>query len=132
MKRIELTEQFIAKMSPQDRKMLGVTSNSDHRLADYLRNERQAQNMFARWLTINEIYYIQPRADIRSTVRIGHPDFSIFHKGKTLFIEMKAEGGTLSESQIECAETLRQRGFTVQVCYSALEAIEATREFFSI
>jgi hypothetical protein len=46
-----------------------------------------------------------------------------------LFVEMKSEKGTLSESQKDEKTILEDRGYKVVVCYSAEEAIEAVKEY---
>lgn len=78
--------------------------------------EADIQDPFAAWLTGQGIYFIQARRDRRSTIKVGHPDFSIFLPGgKTLFIETKRPGGKTRPSQVACIEKLRAAGFAAHV-----------------
>jgi hypothetical protein len=121
-------------MSPADRLALGKAGwTADESLAkSEARTERAEQKIFSQWLNLNQVYYIQPRPDRKSGIKVGHPDFSIFRAGKALFIEMKAPGGRLSEEQKRCIGELVDQGFSVELAYSAGEAIIKTREFFEL
>jgi VRR-NUC domain len=121
-------------MDPADRKLLrkaGLTAEECIERAQ-ARTERAAQKLFASWLSLRSIYFIQARADKRSTIRVGHPDFSVFRDGKVLFIEMKGDGGQLSQEQEQRIGELLDQGFRVALAYSAIEAIQVTREFLGV
>jgi VRR-NUC domain len=129
-----LPDHVLEKMSPADRKALGkggVTASEAIAKAE-AKSERAAQKLFASWLSLRSIYFITARPDKRSTIRIGHCDFSIFHAGKVLFVEMKGPRGRLSEEQEQCIGELLDKGFRVALAYSAVEAIQVTREFFGV
>src|ERR1700752_2080504 len=55
------------------------------------------------------LHYVWPGGDKRSTIQIGHPDFSIwFPRGQTALLEFKLPGGKFSPEQeqpdqISCA-----------------------------
>jgi VRR-NUC domain len=80
-------------------------------------------------LSLRGLYFVTPRSDKRSTIKPGHPDFSIFHAGKVLFVEMKTQTGRLSDEQEQCIAELTAKRFPVVIARNALEAIQATREF---
>lgn len=126
-----LPDHVLRLMSPGDRKELGKAGLLASECIEkaQARSERAEQKTFASWLGLRGLYYIQARTDKRSTIRVGHPDFSIFRAGRVLFVEMKGEGGRLSEEQEQCISELTSEGFQVVVAHSALEAILATRHF---
>lgn len=63
----------------------------------------------------------------------GAPDIFIavptaIHNG--LFIEMKTKGGRVSKEQAEVHDILRRNCYRVSICWSADEAMLATKEYF--
>ena len=94
--------------------------------------ERQDQKIFSAWLSQRGLYFIQARADRKSTIRIGHPDFSIFRDGRTLFLEMKCPHAQPSREQIQCLNALRSAGFEAEIVRSAASAIETTKRYFDL
>jgi hypothetical protein len=67
-----------------------------------------------------------------STIRVGHPDFTIFENGRIVFIGMKKAHTQPSADQICCMDMLRDRGFTTVIARSDVEAIELTKDFLGI
>jgi hypothetical protein len=94
--------------------------------------ERAEQKLFAAWLTQHALYFFQARSDKRSTIRVGHPDFTIFENGRTVFTGMKKARTQPSADQICCMDMLRDRGFTTVIAQSAVQAIELTKDFLGI
>lgn len=64
-------------------------------------------------------------------VRKGLPDVMVLHQGRALFLELKAEKGTLSESQRECHKALNYAGASVFVVRS-IEDVQFALESSSI
>jgi hypothetical protein len=96
--------------------------------------EINEQKIFNAWLTIKfrerKLYPINPRSDKATTIRVGHPDYTIFlPAGQMLLMEMKVAGGTLRPEQIECIERLIELGYTVRIPGDANEAIAEVRKF---
>lgn len=59
----------------------------------------------------------------------GIPDLTILKPSGALYIEMKAQGGRLSENQTEAINKIKQMGFPVEVCYSLDEFIEVIEKY---
>jgi hypothetical protein len=55
----------------------------------------------------------------------GFPDLIVLLEDKPIFIEMKKQGGKLSDAQKDWHYTLTKSGYFVAVCYSADQAIFA-------
>jgi len=87
-------------------------------------SEKEMHRLFANWLNLQEFLFLEARMDKPSTIMEGWPDFTVFHKGKTAFVELKVLGASLREEQAACIAALRQDGFAVAVCRSAQEAID--------
>lgn len=109
------------------------------------RAEREIQNEFLAWLEHHRdrLYWISVRPDRKSTVRVGHPDVSIwgfrpptrttFGEKTSLLIEFKTEIGKLSGDQEQIHVWIGNIGAVkVLVCRSALEAIEQTKAHFGL
>ena len=97
------------------------------------RSERHEQKILNNWLNIqlaeHKLWPINPRSDKASTIRRGHPDYTIFLPGRVLLMEMKVDGGVLSQFQLDAIATLAKLGHTVQLPQSASEAIAIVQKF---
>src|SRR6516165_4486691 len=123
-----LPDRVLRLMSPEDRALgkVGWTREEcETRFAT--RSERGQQRLFATWLASRRMPYVQPRPDRKSGIKPGWPDFSVHAGNRSIFIEMKVQGGKLSPEQAECLELLRREGFRCEVCHSAAEAILVTK-----
>ncbi len=127
-----LPEHVLRLMTPEERARIGQQSASEAQDSCGANLERRQQKLFVSWMQLVGLYYIQARADKRSTIRVGHPDFTIFHSQKVLLIEMKSDLGVLSVDQQECGLSLVNQGFVVLICRNASEAIDQTKEFFKL
>ena len=121
-------------MSQEDQqyyKELGLIPDPAKTAKTLARNEIREQRVFSRLMTQRRILFINPRSDQKSTIAIGHPDFTIFlPNGRMFMIEMKAPGGRFSPEQIGRIEALRAIGHLVEIAYSADEAWKITlREY---
>jgi hypothetical protein len=93
-----------------------------------LRRELDEQKQFAGILRKlkkqgEQLHYVWPRGDKRSTIQIGHPDFSIWlPNGRTALFEFKLSSGRFSLEQEETIALLRNLGHHVCIVASALEA----------
>lgn len=71
------------------------------------------------------IRYLHSDMRRKSTLPIGHPDFTCFMPGgTTIFFEVKTSTGQLSQVQEEYIADLRRDGFTVHVPRSFDEFLE--------
>jgi hypothetical protein len=91
------------------------------------RNEIAEQKKFYGWLRRmrrqGKLWFINPRSDKRSTITVGHPDFSVWlPNGRTLLMEFKAPGGKRSPAQEEASTLLDSLGHPVLLIYSAEQA----------
>jgi hypothetical protein len=98
------------------------------------RRETQEQKIFNAWLNIKlgerKLYPLNPRSDKPTTIRKGHPDYTIFlPNARVLLMEMKVDGGVLSPEQVQSIELLSDLGYPVKLPHSASEAITQVRTF---
>ena len=98
------------------------------------RNERHEQRIFSNWLNIQlaerKLWPVNPRSDKASTIRRGHPDYTIFLPGpRVLLMEMKVEGGILSQFQLDAIAILAELGYTVHLPQNAADAIAIVQKF---
>jgi hypothetical protein len=127
-----LPDHILEKMSDKDRRAIKQTTAKEAGEKHNLRLEREDQRQFSQWCNLNGIYHDWSRTDKRTTGRTGKPDFSVHHKGLTLFIEFKRPGQKLSEEQEAIQEWLTKQHFDYFVCYSDEEAIKGAKRFFAI
>ena len=131
-------EHILRLMSPEDRKALGAGAITAAEATERAlgRREREEQKIFNTWLNVKsterKLYSINPRSDKASTIRVGHPDYSIFlPNARVLFMEMKVDGGELSKDQVQCIELLSELGYRVEIPWSAARAISLVKEFLT-
>jgi hypothetical protein len=98
------------------------------------KREIQEQKIFNSWLNRQlaerKLYTINPRSDKASTIRRGHPDYTIFlPNARVLLLEMKVQDGILSADQIQCIGLLAELGYEVEIPHSAAQAINIVRKF---
>jgi VRR-NUC domain-containing protein len=91
-------------------------------------SEKLEQGKFAKWLKeqwqAGRLEYFWQRTDKRATGKAGTPDFIVaVPKGKTLWIEFKAPGGTLSPVQSATLKNLAILDHRTALCHSSAEAI---------
>jgi hypothetical protein len=96
------------------------------------RAEIPEQKTFGQWLDLKDILWINPRSDKKSTIRAGCSDFMVFHRSKTLFLEMKAPKCKQSQHQLGFEQSVIKAGHVYRLAFSSLEAIEICREFFGL
>lgn len=82
-----------------------------------------------RFLRANNLPYINHRPDVKSGIRSGWPDFSIFLAGRCLFLEAKTAKGEVSPRQWLCIADLERSGNPVKIVRSASEAISAVERW---
>jgi hypothetical protein len=123
-------------MSPQDQ-ALHTPDDSPERLAappDFKGQEIKQQKILNNWLNLQlaerKLWPINPRSDKATTIRRGHPDYTIFlPKGRLLLMEMKVTGGVLSEEQLTAIGILSELGHEVAIPASAHDSISLVQKF---
>lgn len=125
-------ENILKWMSPEDQKLVGQMPATHATAKSLHRKELDEQREFAGWLGLHEnagdLTYDWSATHKPTTRRVGWPDFSIYRNGKSLFIEMKAEGGRQTDEQKLMGFRLESQGFDYLLCYSANEAIETVKK----
>ena len=101
---------------------------------DFKGQETKQQKIFNNWLNLRlaerKLWPVNPRSDKATTIRVGHPDYSIWLPGgKTLLLEMKVPGGTFSDTQVQAIGLLADLEHEVLVPESAYQAIEMVRKY---
>lgn len=120
-----LSNNILTKMDPETRKKLGQLTAQEATEKNDRDLERQMHVEVARELYRNRIYFIEARMDKRSTIKVGHPDFTCILKNQVFLIELKVKGGRpLSNDQLNVIDELKQAETDVLVAYSSKEAIE--------
>lgn len=128
-----IPNHILKRMKKEDRPkgIEGMTSDEIEGLNER-KTEQAIHHDIISFLRRNCIPYDHSRMDRKSTNTLGHPDFSIYMHNRVLFLEIKKQGGKLSEEQIKRIEHLGASGNTVFTCYSYDSSIEKIKEFFSL
>jgi VRR-NUC domain-containing protein len=118
-------------MSPEE--AAKVTAEQD---AVLVQREKVEQQIFNDWLKARrdegKLQFISPQMHKPSTIEPGWPDYTILLSGgRTLLIEMKADGGKLSELQREKIQRLTALDHPVQVLFGHDAAIRCVEIFFA-
>jgi hypothetical protein len=121
-----LPEHILQRMSAKDRAMLGPggLTAPEAITSAQKRWEREEQRIFARELNRLELPFCWHRTDKRSRATLGCPDFIVGCAGKTVWIEFKVEGGTLSDEQTKFSTCLSRQRLQLHICHGAAEAIK--------
>jgi hypothetical protein len=98
--------------------------------------EKTEQQLFLKYLrsqrAAGRLWFINPRSDKASTIEPGHPDYTIWIKGKVFEIEMKASGGKLSPEQEIAISFLQELDSDVWIAWSAKEAENIVESYLSV
>ena len=86
--------------------------------------ERKLNELVTTDLRRRGAYVIVSRTDKQPTIRRGHPDLTVMYNGRACCIELKAQGGRLSDHQRECIADLERAGVQTVVRYSFAEAVQ--------
>ena len=70
------------------------------------------------------IFVIVSRTDKASTNQVGLPDIVACYNGRVAMVELKANGGKLSDRQIACHAELTRCGVPVAVAYNFDDAVQ--------
>lgn len=129
-------DNILRLMNPADRPKGPAGWTAAESGARYVqRTERQEQAEFAKWLSrqqsMGELIYFWQRTDKRATGTPGWPDFSVYSAGQSFFLELKVEGGLLSDAQKECLDWLLGHEFKVAIPPTADEAIRITKQWMA-
>lgn len=125
------------RMSPADQ-ALHTPDDTPEQLArasqpDFTGQEVQQQKILNNWLNLRKaerrLWPINPRSDKATTIRQGHPDYSIWLPGRVLLMEMKVKGGILSQVQLDAIGLLAELGHEVHLPNSAHAAIRLVKQF---
>lgn len=75
-----------------------LPEETDFRMAKMA--EKKLQEQCEAWLRLHNLFYLRMPMHKPTSIRIGWPDFAVFFPGNhALLIEIKVEGGRLSEDQ---------------------------------
>jgi hypothetical protein len=89
-------------MAPEERKPLGkagaIPEEVDAKAAKIA--EKKLQEQCESWLRRNGLFYLRMPMHKPTSIRVGWPDFTIILPGgRALLVEIKVDGGVLSEDQ---------------------------------
>lgn len=125
-----LPNHIIKLMPKQDRpKGVAGMTTEEVNLKNELKSEKSIHDDIIAYLRRNILPYDHSRMDRASTNKVGQPDFSIYIHNRVLFLEIKRQGGKLSEDQIKRHAELEAYGNKVEVIYSYSEATAKILEF---
>src|SRR6516165_4964803 len=98
--------------------------------------EKLEQQIFLKYLKGRraeaKLWFINPLGHKPSTIEPGHPDFTIWVKGKCFCIEMKAAGGKLSKEQENAISCLQGLDHEVHIAWNAGQATRIVEFYLSV
>jgi hypothetical protein len=129
-----VTQDIARLMSPEDRAALGPVAqlNSEAGSTPRHRSEIAEQKIFAAWLKIQQqngrLWSTWQRTNRPTSGKVGQPDFIIALPGaKSLWLEFKAPGNSLSKEQQSTLALLGALDHRAVVVYAADEAIRLVK-----
>jgi len=97
------------------------------------KGELHEQRTFNTWLNLRrlerKLWPVNPRSDKASTIRAGHPDYSIWLLNRSLLLEMKGPDGVFSQQQLAAIRLLDELGHDVHIITSADAGIKLVQKF---
>jgi hypothetical protein len=119
----------IRQCMPQEaRKAMNAPTSEEVGERVAVKLEKELHDQFQQWCAVNDIDFIHARMDQRSTIRKGHPDFTLLRDGRGCCIEFKRPGGKLSDDQTKVIWRLKLHGVPVEVFDDIAEAITFARQ----
>ena len=96
--------------------------------------EIKQQKIVNNWIKLRfeerKLWSINPRSDKATTIRPGHPDWTLFlPHGKVLLLEMKVTGGNFSHHQLDAIGRLTDLEHEVLIPDCAYDAIQIVKQF---
>jgi hypothetical protein len=124
-----IPERILRLMSQEDQAR--YNQNAEKAIG---KREVQEQRIFNNWLNLRlaerKLWPINPRSDKATTIRCGHPDYTVFLPGgQMLLMEMKVKGGTLSAVQLDAIGILSELDHEVHIPNSADDAVKLVKKF---
>lgn len=116
----------------ESRFRIDVPKSSVRGNEDTVNEIRDIHKPLIQWLRANHLPYINHRPDVKSGIRSGWPDFSIFLAERCLFLEAKTSTGVVSPKQWLCIADLERAGNLVKIVRSASEAISAVMKWAGV
>lgn len=105
-----LPENIRKCMPKEDRQKTGALTLVEVFEKEARGEEIKTHNKFMDWCRLNGVSFVHSRTDRKSTIRSGHPDFTLLWHGRGCCVEFKAPGGRLSEDQSEAIAELAKNG----------------------
>ena len=92
--------------------------------------ESKLSAAFATYLMQRGLPFIVSIPGRRATIAVGHPDYSIFWDSRAIFVELKVEGGVLSQAQKDRMGVLVAAAMPCFVAWNLKDAIDFVRLHF--
>ena len=98
------------------------------------KREKEEQRIFDDWLRphfeAGELWVIHPQMNKASTIEPGTPDYTLLLSGgRTLLIEMKTDGGSMSPVQRHAAAALAHLDHPIYIAWGHAKAIAIVQKF---
>jgi VRR-NUC domain len=117
-------------MSPEDQKALGIPTDPEVRDKWFTGREKVMHQQFEDWLNRNDLDYVHPRMDKRTTVQKGVFDFLVWFGPKLAWVELKTDNGRLSEEQKEFLARQTVKHTPAFVAHSYEAAVKFIQDVF--
>lgn len=120
MKTTFLPDNFLKRMSPEDRKALGKAgvTNEEAVKKFALKKEKELHDQIEQFLRLHGVTYRHDRMDRKTTGTVGWPDFTFVWRGIPIALECKLPSGLVTPEQAKVINGLTNDGWKVRVVYS--------------
>lgn len=96
-----LRERILAQMQAESPAVPAAAAEEPRKPnpAERRREVKELHDPFRNWLELHKIPYVYPRADQKSSIRVGWPDFTVLARGRVCCVEFKWPGEKLRPEQ---------------------------------
>ena len=128
-----LPENFLRRMSKEDRKPMGVAGMTVADIDEQQRaeDERQLQDRIKSLLSQRDIVAGYSRMDRKTTYVVGWPDFVFPFLGRFVALEVKLPGESPTAEQLTILLALIRQGAFVRVVHSERETVDALNQLIA-
>jgi hypothetical protein len=109
-----LPENIRKCMAKDVRKELKAYTNEEITENQARGEELEMHRQFQNWCQRRDVIFVHSRTDKKSTIKKGHPDFTLLWSGRGCCIEFKGKYGKLTDEQIR--QVLRHNKAQVPIC----------------
>ena len=123
-----LPENIRRRIAPEQRTTKHTQTMSDIEEKNRVKSEKELQRQIGQWLQMKGVKGGNPRMDKRTTLALGHPDFTFPWQpwgGRYVALEVKTDKGKQTEDQKQYEASIKENGGCYFLVRSLADVVNA-------